>query len=137
MGTLPCLASLHTSFLVAFGNPFPLPPCPRYDPYSKVFSEESYDHPLMRRTRREAVERARAATVWGVVLGTLGRQGNTRVLDLLREKIRASGEELPVLKKINNLKKKEFVLKFNNFFFCLPDPEWQTCFCQRFVLALV
>lgn len=33
------------------------------------------------RARREAIVKARGARRWGVVLGTLGRQGSTRVLD--------------------------------------------------------
>ncbi len=45
----------------------------RYDPYSKVFSEEFYDHSRMRATRKSAIDRASAANKWGIILGTLGR----------------------------------------------------------------
>ncbi|KAE8669934.1 protein ECHIDNA-like [Hibiscus syriacus] len=50
----------------------------RYDPYlGKLFLEE-YDHKGMRETRRRAIEKAKGAKSWGIVLGTLGRQGNPR-----------------------------------------------------------
>ncbi|KAH7279395.1 hypothetical protein KP509_37G017600 [Ceratopteris richardii] len=59
----------------------------RYDPYSKVLSLEEYDHDGMREARRRAIERALANTEnhWGIVLGTLGRQGNPKVLDHIEE----------------------------------------------------
>ncbi|KAF2309341.1 hypothetical protein GH714_001674 [Hevea brasiliensis] len=55
----------------------------RNDPYlGKLFLEE-YDHQGMKETRKRAIERAREAKSWGIVLGTLGRQGNPRILDSL------------------------------------------------------
>ena len=45
---------------------------------------ERYDHAGMRGARRQAVEKARGARNWGLVLGTLGRQGNPRILEHLR-----------------------------------------------------
>ena len=61
----------------------------RYDPYSKVFSEEFYDHALMKSRRKEAIDSAKNAQNWGIILGTLGRQGNPKILDLLVEKLKA------------------------------------------------
>ena len=55
-------------------------PCPRYDPYSKVFSQEYYDQARMVSVREAAVARAGSAAVFGVILGTLGRQGSPRVM---------------------------------------------------------
>ncbi|KAG5192419.1 diphthamide biosynthesis protein 1 [Tribonema minus] len=55
----------------------------RYDPYSKVLSREGYDTDKMRALRRAAIDRARGATAFGVILGTLGRQGNPHILDRL------------------------------------------------------
>ena len=46
----------------------------RYDPYSKVFSREYYDHELMKANRKKAIETASTAETWGLILGTLGRQ---------------------------------------------------------------
>lgn len=54
----------------------------RYDPYNKVFSREYYDHEAMRATRLQAIERARSAQRWGLILGTLGRQGNPKILEV-------------------------------------------------------
>nr|GMD98347.1 diphthamide biosynthesis protein 1 [Ipomoea batatas] len=59
----------------------------RYDPYiGKLFLEE-YDHDGMKEERRRAIEKAKEAKNWGVVLGTLGRQGNPRILDRLEKKM--------------------------------------------------
>ena len=62
-------------------------PAYRYDPYSKILSRESYDHATLLATRWASIQAARTATRWGVVLGTLGRQGNTAVLDRVRQKL--------------------------------------------------
>ncbi|CAD6948820.1 unnamed protein product [Tilletia controversa] len=74
----------------------------RFDPYSRKFEREGYDHKRMRTGRAKAVgearrslERARVLDggkqeqvgreeAWGLVLGTLGRQGSTKVLSHLR-----------------------------------------------------
>jgi 2-(3-amino-3-carboxypropyl)histidine synthase len=71
-----------------------------YDPYSKKFTRERYNHREMRVARSDAVMAARKsigdiahktsavdtsadeAPAWGVVLGTLGRQGNFRQLQV-------------------------------------------------------
>lgn len=74
----------------------PLIPAFRYDPYTKRLTRELYEHEEMRRMRGQAVEQARESLkvtaskdgegegkqkeMWAVVLGTLGRQGNLRVL---------------------------------------------------------
>lgn len=73
----------------------PLIPAFRYDPYTKRLTRELYEHDEMRRLRGKAVEEAKATLVvpsrtsdtvdvWAVVLGTLGRQGNLRVLRVSR-----------------------------------------------------
>jgi 2-(3-amino-3-carboxypropyl)histidine synthase len=74
----------------------PLIPAFRYDPYTKRLTRELYEHEEMRRLRGKAVEEAKeslrigerernagrgeTSDIWAVVLGTLGRQGNLRVL---------------------------------------------------------
>jgi 2-(3-amino-3-carboxypropyl)histidine synthase len=78
----------------------PSVPAFRYDPYSKKLTRERYNHKEMRTARSDAVTAARksvddithrASTVdivegqapsWGVVLGTLGRQGNFKQLQV-------------------------------------------------------
>lgn len=52
----------------------------RYDPYGRVLVMEQYDQEGMRAVRRRAVEAARSAGSFGLVLGTLGRQGNPHIL---------------------------------------------------------
>ncbi|XP_016414118.1 diphthamide biosynthesis protein 1-like [Sinocyclocheilus rhinocerous] len=66
-------------------------PAYRYDPYSKVFSQEYYDHETMRATRLQAIERARSAQRWGLILGTLGRQGNPKILEHLESRLESLG----------------------------------------------
>ena len=54
----------------------------RYDPYSKVLSREHYDHQRMQANRQEAIATARSAKSWGLILGTLGRQGSPKILEV-------------------------------------------------------
>lgn len=56
-------------------------PC-RYDPYSKVLSREHYDHQRMQTARQDAIAAARTAKSWGLILGTLGRQGSPKILEV-------------------------------------------------------
>ncbi|KNA10518.1 hypothetical protein SOVF_143700 [Spinacia oleracea] len=63
----------------------------RYDPYlGRLFLEE-YDHKGMKSSRMKAVLKAREAKSWGVVLGTLGRQGNPKSLERLERKMEEKG----------------------------------------------
>lgn len=69
----------------------------RYDPYlGKLFLEE-YDYVGMKEERRRAIERARGAKNWGIVLGTLGRQGNPRILERLEGKMMEKGLDWTVI----------------------------------------
>ena len=56
----------------------------RYDPYARVMTRESYDQEGMRAVRRRAIEKARHCRSFGLILGTLGRQGNPRILTHLQ-----------------------------------------------------
>lgn len=96
------------------------PSCPafRYDPYDKKFTREGYEHEEMRGLRGEAVKQARknlltgttagevrvgtaeekevyegnaGAAGFGVVLGTLGRQGSLSVLKVSLSTLSRSG----------------------------------------------
>lgn len=90
----------------------------RYDPYTKKFVRELYDHAEMRQMRGEAVREAQKSTVaaeestqestapvsasasssvgaWGVILGTLGRQGSLSVLSHLRSSLSAHQPPVP------------------------------------------
>ena len=54
----------------------------RYDPYSKEFTREHYDTKSMHNVRQEEIQKAAQGQVWGVVLGSLGRQGSPKVLQV-------------------------------------------------------
>ncbi|KAM6988172.1 2-(3-amino-3-carboxypropyl)histidine synthase subunit 1 [Tautogolabrus adspersus] len=64
-------------------------PAYRYDPYSKVFSREYYDHEAMRALRLQAIDKARSAQRWGLIMGTLGRQGSPKVMEHLESKLQS------------------------------------------------
>ncbi|XP_054143083.1 2-(3-amino-3-carboxypropyl)histidine synthase subunit 1 [Melozone crissalis] len=66
-------------------------PAYRYDPYSKVFSQEHYSHERMHRARQDAILTASSARSWGLILGTLGRQGSPSILQHLESRLRALG----------------------------------------------
>ncbi|KAF7824961.1 2-(3-amino-3-carboxypropyl)histidine synthase subunit 1 [Senna tora] len=69
----------------------------RYDPYmGKLFLEE-YDHMGMKQSRKNAIVKARGAQNWGIVLGTLGRQGNPKILERLEKKMRDKGFNYTVI----------------------------------------
>lgn len=53
----------------------------QYDPYKKVMSKEAYNHAEMHSLRKAAIDAGRRATSVALVMGTLGRQGNPRVVD--------------------------------------------------------
>ena len=65
----------------------------RYDPYAKVLSRETYDHDTMQRVRRQAISTAAKARVWGVIVGTLGRQGNVSIVNSLVQDLTAAGKD--------------------------------------------
>ena len=82
----------------------PTVPAFRYDPYSKKLTRERYDHGEMRTVRDQAVQDAQKSIeafspdsivvrdedvsekteppLWGVILGTLGRQGSFKQLQV-------------------------------------------------------
>ena len=63
----------------------------RYDPYSRKFTREGYDHEEMKNIRRSAIAEARNARKYGLILGTLGRQGNPNVLGNLEDRLKRLG----------------------------------------------
>ncbi len=69
----------------------PTVPAYQYNPYSKVFSREYYDHSKMKENRREAILRASKAKCYGLILGTLGRQGSPKILDHLKKAFTKAG----------------------------------------------
>ena len=72
-------------------------PAYRYDPYSKLFTREYYDHDVMLRTRKEAIAEAATARKFGIILGSLGRQGSPNILSHLQEVMHRQGKEYVVV----------------------------------------
>ncbi|KAG6378505.1 putative diphthamide synthesis protein-domain-containing protein [Boletus reticuloceps] len=96
----------------------PTVPAFRYDPYSKKLTREHYNHDEMRRVRDQAVQSARESLaslppsldpteselfgpplqhsqLWGVILGTLGRQGSFRQLQAIVNQLSTSRVSIP------------------------------------------
>ncbi|KAI8996745.1 putative diphthamide synthesis protein-domain-containing protein [Gaertneriomyces semiglobifer] len=65
----------------------PTIPAYRYDPYSKQFTRERYEHDEMLSLRKHAITQAKTAKRFGLIMGTLGRQGSPKVLDYLRSQL--------------------------------------------------
>lgn len=68
----------------------------RYDPYDKKFTREYYEHIEMKTIRTKAIECAKAAATFGVILGTLGRQGNPQVVEHLKKRLEEIGKKVVV-----------------------------------------
>lgn len=95
----------------------PTVPAFRYDPYSKKLTRERYDHAEMRAVRDQAVQSARRSIqafpgpsessaiaqlgdgtpLWGVILGTLGRQGSFRQLQAITHQLDTSRTPVPYM----------------------------------------
>lgn len=63
----------------------------QYDPYSRRLTVETYDHASMHQLRQEAINQAVSARHWGLVLGTLGRQGNPALLERIKSTLSSKG----------------------------------------------
>ncbi|RXW25167.1 hypothetical protein EST38_g669 [Candolleomyces aberdarensis] len=94
----------------------PTVPAFRYDPYSKKLTRERYNHYEMQSIRHDAVQTARKsitafsedsitkaggnadpAPLWGIILGTLGRQGNVRQMQAITRQLEASNIPIPYI----------------------------------------
>ncbi|TFK92203.1 Diphthamide synthesis [Polyporus arcularius HHB13444] len=92
----------------------PTIPAFRYDPYSKKFTRERYDHVEMRTVRDQAVQTARRSItshpspsstslssseppMWGVILGTLGRQGSFKQLRAITQQLAQASTPIPYM----------------------------------------
>jgi 2-(3-amino-3-carboxypropyl)histidine synthase len=75
----------------------PTLPAYRYDPYSKLFTLEEYAHSTMLAMRRSAIATASTAMRMGIIMGTLGRQGSPKILQRVREAVRAAGRSAVIV----------------------------------------
>ncbi|RYP62602.1 hypothetical protein DL771_009645 [Monosporascus sp. 5C6A] len=69
----------------------PETPAYRYDPYSRKLTRETYGHEEMQSLRRDAIRIAKGAKKWGLILGSLGRQGNPHTMALIEGKLKQMG----------------------------------------------
>lgn len=69
----------------------PSTPAYRYDPYSRILTREEYGHTDMQSQRRAAIAAARKAQTWGLILGSLGRQGNPHTLSRIEARLASRG----------------------------------------------
>lgn len=69
----------------------------KYDPYEKKFTRELYDHKEMRKNRKAAIDSSSGARKFGLILGTLGRQGSLKVLQYLESRIRSHGRDCVII----------------------------------------
>lgn len=62
----------------------------QYNPFTKRITEEEYDLPRMKKIRNEQISKLKNAQLIGVLFGTLGRQGDPKILknvcNLLKQK---------------------------------------------------
>ena len=63
----------------------------RYDPFTQIITHEIYEMDKMKKLREFAMRKAKLSKTWGIIQGTLGRQGNPVVVDELRKKCSESG----------------------------------------------
>merc|ERR1712146_815545 len=63
----------------------------RYDPFYQTLTEEGFGYDEMHRQRKDAISKARDASFVGLILGTLGRQGSTGILEELERLLEAKG----------------------------------------------
>ena len=94
----------------------PTIPAFRYDPYSKKLTRERYNHHEMRSVRDQAVQSARRSMdvfapsnaltsstkaqeppLWGVILGTLGRQGSFKQLQAITHQLSSARTTIPYM----------------------------------------
>lgn len=66
-----------------------------YNPFNKVFTRERFDTELLLTNRAREIDRAKDAHTFGVVMGTLGRQGGgPEGVENMRNKLKEHGKEV-------------------------------------------
>nr|NVI70967.1 putative diphthamide biosynthesis protein 1 [Cucujiformia] len=72
-------------------------PAFKYDPYEKKFTKEYYGHDEMISYRRECIDKGSQSSNVGVIMGTLGRQGNSKVVDHITQRVKNNGKKAVVI----------------------------------------
>jgi 2-(3-amino-3-carboxypropyl)histidine synthase len=70
----------------------PAIPAYRYDPYAKVMTREGYDTEKMLAIRLTSIQLAKSCRVFGLILGTLGRQGSPGIFTRLQGILKSKGK---------------------------------------------
>lgn len=123
----------------------PSVPAFRYDPYSKKFTRERYDHREMRQIRHKAVEDARKSIpsektpvddntpLWGVILGTLGRQGSFKQLNVSAHAFTAESANVTSRRSQNRCRLPPLISPtFRSFFQKFPPRSW-LCLIHKYL----
>ncbi|XP_071878550.1 diphthamide biosynthesis 1 [Bombus fervidus] len=109
----------------------------RYDPYEKKLTEEFYDHEQMLKTRLAAIEHAKDIGKFGLILGTLGRQGNLNVLKNLETRINLLGKRNVIILLSEIFPDKIKLFKGVDAFIQIACPrlsiDWGTAFEKPFL----
>tara|TARA_B110000008_G_C16902668_1_gene537418 strand:+ start:113 stop:1342 length:1230 start_codon:yes stop_codon:yes gene_type:complete len=85
----------------------------QYNPYSKIMTVENYQTKEMHTLRYNQIKKAKRSNkhqMWGIILGTLGRQGNTEILDRLCKLLKKNNKDYFLL-----LLSEIFPAKLNQF----------------------
>eukprot|EP00470_Lotharella_oceanica_P016417 CAMPEP_0170182402 /NCGR_PEP_ID=MMETSP0040_2-20121228/27764_1 /TAXON_ID=641309 /ORGANISM="Lotharella oceanica, Strain CCMP622" /LENGTH=148 /DNA_ID=CAMNT_0010427795 /DNA_START=50 /DNA_END=493 /DNA_ORIENTATION=- len=69
----------------------------KYDPYSRRLTQERYDYQSMFRLRIKAIDQAKQAKTFGLILGSLGRQGNPKIVSRLKKIFEAEKKSVVVV----------------------------------------
>nr|MBE5724735.1 putative diphthamide biosynthesis protein 1 [Cucujiformia] len=69
----------------------------RYDPYKKEFTKEYYEHSLMNSIRKKSIDESIKACKFGVIMGTLGRQGSPKVVEHMLERLKHKNKRVALI----------------------------------------
>ncbi|XP_043261654.1 2-(3-amino-3-carboxypropyl)histidine synthase subunit 1 [Colletes gigas] len=109
----------------------------RYDPYEKKLTEEFYNHEKMLDNRLMAIKHAKETGRFGLILGTLGRQGSINVLKNLENKIKSLGKENVIILLSEIFPDKIKLFKGVDAFIQVACPrlsiDWGTAFDKPFL----
>nr|NVI71042.1 putative diphthamide biosynthesis protein 1 [Cucujiformia] len=69
----------------------------RYDPYEKKFTKEYYHHEDMKNFRKKCIDDSVRSGKFGLIMGTLGRQGNPKVVEYIRKRLNETFKPVVVI----------------------------------------
>nr|NVI70988.1 putative diphthamide biosynthesis protein 1 [Cucujiformia] len=69
----------------------------RYDPYEKILTKEYYDHDMMMEIRKTSIDQSVNAGSFGVIMGTLGRQGSPKIVEHIRKRLLERNKKVVVI----------------------------------------